>query len=151
MDEILDEDNIASILKEQTLLDIGKDVVAGFDLDLNSRSMWEKKSKEALELAMQVTKIKNTPWQNASNIKYPLMTIATIQFAARAYPALIQGRNVAKIKPVGNDDDGQKAKRASRISTHMNYQIFEEIDNWEEDMDTLLHVTQKVGLAFKQM
>jgi predicted phage terminase large subunit-like protein len=46
---------------------------------------------EWLKLATQVMEKKNYPWPNAANVKYPLLTTAAMQFAARAYPALVPG------------------------------------------------------------
>jgi hypothetical protein len=42
-----------------------------------------------------------TPWPNAANVKYPLIITAAIQFAARAYPAIVDGANVVKGKVQG--------------------------------------------------
>jgi chaperonin GroES len=42
-------------------------------------------------------------WVGNSNIIYPLMTQAAVNFAARTYPALIQNRNVVKGVVIGTD------------------------------------------------
>jgi chaperonin GroES len=42
-------------------------------------------------------------WCGNSNVIYPLMTTAAIQFAARAYPAIIRDRNVVKGTVIGDD------------------------------------------------
>ena len=43
-------------------------------------------------------------WCGNSNVIYPLMTSAAIQFHARAYPAIIRDRNVVKGTTIGPDD-----------------------------------------------
>ncbi|WP_299209764.1 amidohydrolase family protein, partial [uncultured Dokdonia sp.] len=62
---------------------------------------------------------KTFPWPGASNVKFPLLTIAALQFSARAYPSLISGTEVVKVRTIGDDPAGQKAQRAKRVSQHM--------------------------------
>ncbi len=95
--------NIAEELDEFELAMIGARVVREFDVDVNSRSGWWDKMEEASKLALQVPEEKNYPWPNPANIQYPLITTASIQFAARAYPAIVNGRNVVKGQVRGND------------------------------------------------
>src|SRR5688572_16333887 len=92
----------------------------------------------AIKLALQMAETKNYPWQNASNVKFPLITIAALQFSARAYPALVKAPDLVKYRVNGEDKDGQKAARAGRIGRHMSYQLTEEDENWEEDFDKAL-------------
>lgn len=96
--------NIATELDESVLNAIGQKVLREYDIDLQSRSDWEDKSRKAMDLAMQVAEKKTFPWPNASNVVYPAMTLAAVQFNARAYPSIIQGSNVVKGKVVGKDD-----------------------------------------------
>jgi chaperonin GroES len=50
-----------------------------------------RRNEQWLKLATQVVEKKTYPWPNAANVKYPLLTTAAMQFAARAYPALVPG------------------------------------------------------------
>jgi chaperonin GroES len=58
-------------------------------MDLRSREEWEECLDEWTNLAKQVREEKSYPWPSASNIKYPLLSTAAMQFAARAYPSLV--------------------------------------------------------------
>jgi len=87
---------------------------------------------------------------NSANVKYPLLTTATMQFGARAYPGIIGSANVAKGKVTGFDPDGEKAKSAQRIGLHMSYQLLDEMDEWEDDMDQLCLSLPIVGCMFKK-
>jgi chaperonin GroES len=74
-----------------------------------------------------------------------------MQFAARAYPTLVPSNGqVVKCKYVGFDPDGQKAARAKRVSKHMSYQVMDEMEDWEEDMDKLLITLPIAGTCFKK-
>ena len=148
--DILDTDNVAEILNEDDLKSIGFTAVENYKKDADSRSEWEERNEKALDLALQVVEPKNTPWQGAANVKYPLLSTAALQFAARAYPALIPGPNVVKGRVNGYDFDGTKTMKSIRVSKHMSYQVFEEMEDWEEEMDKLCMTLPILGLAFKK-
>lgn len=151
IEKILDSINIAADLDEDQLISIGDQVVNGFESDLESRRPWEEDLKNWTDLALQIATTKTYPWPNAANIKYPLLATAAMQFAARAYPTLVPSNGkVVKCKVVGYDPDGQKTARAERISTHMSYQVMEQMDGWEEDMDKLLITLPIAGTCFKK-
>lgn len=142
--------NVADILEETQRHGIGHKVVREYTIDRDSRKDWEDKAKRAMEIARMQKQGKNTPWENASNVKYPLLTTASLQFGARAYPAIVDGPRVVKGKVNGFDPDGSKAAAADRVSEHMSYQLMQETD-WESDTDTMVHMIPIVGCAFKKV
>ena len=174
----IESTNIAEDLSEDQLNTIGMQVKREFELDDDSRSDWLKENREAFKLAMQVAEKKTFPWTNASNVIFPLMTVAAVQFAARAYPAIIAGREVVKggvlgsdrgtpqmgpdgtpavqigpdgqPKPIWQIEPGAKRKRADKIASHMSWQLLNEMEEWEDDTDTLLHVLPIVGCDFRK-
>lgn len=143
-------ENIAAQLDKETLSKIGQECRKGYDHDKASRSEWEKQTKTAMDLALQVAEEKSWPWPKAANVKYPLITTAAIQFSARAYPAIVTGGEVVKGQVNGPDPDGRKFDRARRIGAHMSYQLLEEMEEWEEDTDKLLLQMSIVGCTFRK-
>ena len=142
--------NVAELLDDDELATIGSTVKRLYQIDKDSRSEWEDLMEKAMKLARQVIEVKNTPWVNASNVKYPLLTVAAIQFAARAYPEIIKGQEIVKAKVYGPDPMRFKAQRGERISKHMSYQLMEEMEEWDEGVDKLLHIVPIVGLCYKK-
>lgn len=143
--------NLAQDMDDSELGRIGAKVVEEYDIDLQSRiaAKWDERNKAAMDLALQVKEAKNYPWPGAANVKYPLLTTAAIQFAARAYPAIVDGSTVVKGKVLGQPSD-QKQARADRIGHHMSWQLLEEMDGWEEDTDRLLHMLPVTGCVFRK-
>lgn len=148
--ELLDLDNVAEVLDAELLARIGKRVTDEYTIDINSRREWQEANDEAMDLAMQVMEDKSYPWPKAANVKFPLLTTAAIQFAARAYPAVVPGDQPVKAKVLGKDEGGQKRGKGDRIAGHMSYQLTEEMEEWEEDTDKLLHVLPITGLAYRK-
>ena len=142
--------NIADLMEAHELAGIGGKVKREYEIDLASRTQWKEQIDKAMDVAMQVAEAKTYPWSGAANVKFPLMTSAAIQFAARAYPAIVPGRDVVKAKVIGKDPDGEKRRRASRVGRHMSWQLTEEMEEWEEDTDRLLHMLPIVGCLFRE-
>ena len=150
LEKILSSENLAEEFSNADLNKISGVVKSGYDLDVQSRKEWEERMQEAMKLALQIAETKSFPWPNCSNVKFPLITIAALQFSSRAYPALISDNRVVKMRIIGADPDGSKLSRAESISQHMSYQILEEDEAWEEEMDRLLIALPIMGCAFKK-
>jgi chaperonin GroES len=150
INDLMYEANIAELLCKEDLEKIGMQVVKDFDNDLLSRSSWEKRTETSLKLALQVAETKNFPWANASNVKFPLITIAALQYHARSYPVLIDSDLPVKCRVVGDDKDGLRALRSTRVEQHMSYQLLEEDEDWESEMDKVLITQPIIGCAFKK-
>ena len=148
---LLESKNIAESLDKELLQKIGQDAKRGFESDLLSRKEWEVATEEWTKLAKQLAEVKTYPWRNASNVKYPLLSTAAMQFAARAYPSLVPSdRKIVKGRPIGKDPTGQKTKSAEAVALYMSYQLMDEMKGWEEDMDKLLLMLPIVGVMFKK-
>ena len=150
IEELLRSPNIAEDMDSEELSSLGFRLMDEINLDLTSRLDWEERNERASKLALQVVEKKTFPWPGASNVKFPLITIAAMQYHSRAYPALISNNEVVKCKVYGKDDDGEMHKRADRISRHMTYQVMEEDEGWEENTDKTLLVQAIAGTAIKK-
>lgn len=146
--ETIKSPNLTGKFTEADLASIGNHVWAGYNLDKLSRRKWENRTEAAMDLALQIQKDKSFPWPGCSNIAFPLVTIATLQFHSRAYPAIIQNPDVVHCRIIGTDTSGAKKERASRISSHMSWQVLEEDKCWEEQHDRLLINLPCVGTVF---
>ena len=147
----LQNTNIATTLDKERLAKIGSEAKQGFELDLLSRSDWESDLDDWISLAKQVREEKTYPWPGASNVKYPLLSTAAMQFAARAYPSLVPANGkIVTSKVIGKDPTGEKLEKSTRVSSFMSYQFMHEIPNWEEDMDKMLIMLPIVGTMFKK-
>ncbi len=229
---------LATDLTAEELSVLSQDVIRSYDIDRANRAEWDAQSERALKLAKQVLEKKSSPWEGAANVKYPLITVATIQFAARAYPEICKGSRIVKCQITGDDPkktapmpppmaglpstmpgpqaglppemgnppagamsaqpqpaaimqpsvaapvpqpppgamggpgmspggmspmgqpqpgsppepmpESPKQARANRISQHMNWQLTQEMNDWEADTDCMLHVLPVVGQCYKK-
>jgi chaperonin GroES len=147
---LIASDNATDMLEQDQLDYIGGYICEGIKNDLTSREGWEQDIDEWLKLAAQVREDKSFPWPDSANVKYPILTIASTQFASRAYSALLSGPDYVQGRVIGKDESGEKTDIAIKIGKHMSYQLKEEMTEWEQDMDRLLHTLPITGTAFKK-
>src|ERR1700682_511970 len=163
IDFALQENNIAKSLRDkkatkkqtkdgaQILSEIGNKIMEGFEADVISRQGWMDRNQEWMNLALLIRENKSFPWPKASNVKYPLLATAAMQFSARAYPALVPSDgHIVKTKIVQKDPTDDIYKAGERIGQHMSYQLLQRMENWEEDMDKLLMTMAISGICFKK-
>jgi len=148
--EVMNAPDLTGRFSEEDLASIGNHVFEGYIRDVQSRSSWEARTEAAMDLAMQVQKDKNFPWPGCSNVAFPLITIATLQFHSRAYPAIVPNREIVRYRVSNPDPQGAEFIRAQKIGAHMSYQVMEEDHSWEEQHDRLLINVPIVGCAFKK-
>lgn len=149
-DKVCRAPNLTSRFDSQDLKRIGDWCWDGYDRDVQSRSTWLRRTQAAMDLALQLQREKSFPWPGCSNVAFPLVTIAAMEFHSRAYPALIQGNNIVKCRVPGPDPKGELTMIALAVGQYMSYQRMEEDQAWEEQMDRLLLQLPIVGSVFKK-
>lgn len=97
--------DFSEAMKIEDLTKLGMEVVEDYERDKADRKDWEEVARDALKLAAQEIKgvEKGYPWPKASNIRFPLLTTAILQFNARSYPAIVKGDEAVSVKVIGKD------------------------------------------------
>lgn len=150
-DKLRQSNNIAELIDHMDLLQLGQKVMLGYQHDELSRKDWKAKNDEAMKIAKQESDgKKDFPWEDAADVKYPLITQATIDFASRTYPEIVQNDRIVKTVILGQDKDESKYYRACRVSNYMSYQMLKKIKHWEKGLDQLLHMLPVLGTVFKK-
>lgn len=142
--------NLTDRFTESDLVKIGNWVSDGYKQDKQSRQKWETRCEAGMDLAMQIQKEKNFPWPGSSNVAFPLVTIAIMQFHSRAYPALISGPDIVKYEVTGSDPHGDEKGRAERVGMHMSWQLMKQDMTWQTQHNRLLINLATVGTTFKK-
>ena len=142
--------NLCDRFDPDDLKNIGIECTDGYTRDEQSRATWLKRNEAGMDLALQIQKDKTFPWPGCANVAFPLVTIAAMQFHARAYPAIVNGTDIVKCATFGDDQDGSITERARKISTHMSWQLLYEDIPWEEQEDKSILNLSIVGTNFKK-
>lgn len=144
-----EEKNLCDKLDQECINKVGSKVLFGFNEDETSQHKWMADVEDALRLARLHKEPKNTPLPQSANIKYPLITTASYQFAARTYPELIQDGKIVKTEVAGQSSP-LIDMIAYGVTTHMSHQLLGSDSDWEAGMDKLLTVLPNVGCVFKK-
>lgn len=146
--DLIQAPNLCDRFTEEELTTIGLHTWEGYNRDQISRMDWLRRNEAGMDLAMQIQKDKNFPWPNCSNVVFPLVTIAALQFSSRSYSNIVQGLNVVKYRTAGLNPSAELLSRAKRIGSHMSWQVLEEDTAWEDQHDKLLINLGIVGTSF---
>jgi len=149
---VTESQNIAAEFGDAKLAEIARQVIDDHAMDRASMADWLTEMQRGLDLAqLKKADRKAYPFDGASNVKYPLITTAILQFNARAYPAIVPADQTVRAKVYGSDAGGMKAARAERISSHMSWQLAVQIEEWEADTDQLLTILPAVGTLVRKV
>src|SRR5512136_1103967 len=149
LDKLIKSQNIAEFLPQDYLDGLGMQVVLDTARDRASRADWEERHAKAVKLALQVQETKSFPWTNCSNVKFPLLTIAVLQFLARI-SVMTKGKNLANVQVLGVDRDGSKGYQSRRLSRHLSLQLIEEDTNWRDSDEQAKFAACLLGSSFKK-
>jgi chaperonin GroES len=141
--------NLTDAFSDYDLSKLGAECLAGYIRDKQSREIWMRRNEAGMDLALQIQKDKTFPWPSAANVAFPLVTIAALQFHARAYPALLDGPRIVKVA-LSDPQNDMEAGRGDRIAGHMSWQLLFEDKCWEEQEDRAIFNLSIVGCNFKK-
>jgi chaperonin GroES len=173
LSQILNSQNIAAELDDKLLEKIKNQVMDRYNNDKTSREQKNWKLQKIMKLSLLHAEGKSEPWDKASNVIFPLIATANTQFASIAYTEILVNA-IVKTQVIGKDDGqptinnegeeikdeqtgkvimqnvGAKQKRGDRVCEYLNWQVRYEMDNWEEDTDTLLNALPALGTMFRK-
>ena len=144
--KVIGSPNICDLFEADDLQRIGDACHDGYTRDEESRRVWMKRNEAGMDLALQIQKDKSFPWPGCSNVAFPLVTIAAMQFHARAYPAIVNGTEIVKCVSFGEN----QAAHAERVGAHMSWQLLYQDKTWEDQEDKALLNLSIVGTNFKK-
>jgi hypothetical protein len=142
-----DEANLAARIKakkdgQSQLDEIGHRVVEEYEADISSRTDFDERRALWRRLFSGMLKKKTYPWPRAANVNTSFIPTACLQYQARAFEALIQKETV---KCLGSNKDA-----GDRVAKYLNWQLRFGMEEWEEDMDSLLVVQPLDGWVVKK-
>jgi len=146
--EILKSDNVAELLSEKEREAVSRIVLRGLEDDERSMHDWLKYADDAMKLTNLHRDKKHIPFKNASNIKYPLITTAVIQFGSRFLPEFIKNGDIVKYHIVGKDPTESKARRGKRQETYTNWKLLVDSPSYLDNKEKFVQQLAVVGNSF---
>ena len=143
-------DNLADILPDDVLEPLGNEMKTNYQDYKMSRKDWEKSYTDGLDLLGFKYENRTEPFQGASGATHPVLAEAVTQFQATAYKELLPADGPVRTQILGNPTP-QKEAQANRVKDFMNYQIMDQMKEYEPEFDSMLFHLPLAGSTFKKV
>jgi len=142
--------NLAEIIDEQYLDELGSTLYDQYTEYKESRGDWEDSYREGLSLLGFKYEKRTEPFKNASGVNHPVLAEAVTQFQAQAYKELLPADGPVRAQILG-DVSNEKQDQANRVKDFMNYQIMDQMPEYEPEFDQMLFYLPLSGSTFKKI
>ena len=143
-------DNLADILPDDVLDPLGSELKNNYTDYKMSRKDWEQSYMEGLDLLGFKYNNRTEPFQGASGATHPVLAEAVTQFQSMAYKELLPSDGPVRTQILGAVNP-QKEQQAQRVKDFMNYQIMDQMQEYEPEFDQMLFHLPLAGSAFKKV
>ena len=143
-------ENLADFLGEQVLEPLGGKMVDQYNEYKESRGDWEDTYRNGLELLGFKYERRTEPFRGASGVNHPVLAEAVTQFQAQAYKELLPADGPVRTQIMGTADVA-KEEQAKRVKDFMNYQIMDQMKEYEPEFDQMLFYLPLSGSTFKKV
>ena len=143
-------DNLAELLPEEILNPLGSELHQNYSDYKSSRQDWEQAYVKGLDLLGFKYEQKTEPFQGASGATHPVLAEAVTQFQALAYKELLPAQGPVRTQVIGAPSQ-EKSTQAERVKEFMNYQLMDQMPEYESEFDQMLFYLPPSGSAFKKV
>ena len=142
--------NLAEEIDDKALSQLASDLISEYNSDKESRKDWEDTYRNGLDLlGFKYTK-RTEPFRGASGVTHPVLAEAVTQFQAQAYKELLPADGPVRTQILG-DETQPKQDQANRVKDFMNYQIMDQMKEYEPEFDQMLFFLPLSGSTFKKI
>ena len=143
-------DNLADLLPDDILMPIGLKLNGDYKDYKYSRREWERAYITGLDLLGFKYTDRTQPFQGASGATHPVLAEAVTQFQALAYKELLPADGPVRTQIIGASNP-QKQQQAERVKEFMNYQLLDQMKEYEAEFDSMLFYLPLAGSTFKKV
>jgi hypothetical protein len=143
-------DNLAELLPEEVLMPLGSELFNNYTDYKSSRQDWENSYTKGLDLLGFKYEQKTEPFQGASGATHPVLAEAVTQFQALAYKELLPAQGPVRTQVVGAPTP-EKTQQSERVKEFMNYQLMDQMPEYETEFDQMLFYLPLSGSSFKKV
>ena len=142
--------NLAEFIDDQDLDSLGSELMDKYKDYKQSRQDWEESYKEGLSLLGFKYITRTEPFRGASSVTHPVLAEAVTQFQAQAYKELLPAEGPVRTQILG-DINVPKEEQSKRVKDFMNYQIMDQMKEYEPEFDQMLFYLPLSGSTFKKV
>ena len=142
--------NLAETMPDNVLEPLGHKLFDQYTEYKESRGDWEETYRNGLELLGFKYERRTEPFRGASGVNHPVLAEAVTQFQAQAYKELLPSDGPVRTQILG-DISVPKEDQAKRVKDFMNWQIMDQMKEYEPEFDQMLFYLPLSGSTFKKV
>ena len=142
--------NLADSMSNAELESLGQTLYDQYTEYKESRGDWEQSYREGLELLGFKYERRTEPFKGASGVNHPVLAEAVTQFQATAYKELLPSDGPVRTQILG-DATVAKEEQSKRVKDFMNYQLMDQMKEYEPEFDQMLFYLPLSGSTFKKV
>jgi hypothetical protein len=142
--------NLAELLPDDILEPMASQLDGDYREYKASRSDWERAYTVGLDLLGFKYENRTEPFQGASGATHPVLAEAVTQFQALAYKELLPADGPVRTQVMGMSNP-QKEQQSQRVKDFMNYQLMDQMKEYEPEFDQMLFYLPLAGSTFKKV
>ena len=143
-------DNLAELLPDDILGPLGSELNQNYMDYKESRKEWERTYITGLDLLGFKYEDRTEPFSGAAGATHPVLAEAVTQFQAQAYKELLPADGPVRTQIIGAPAP-EKEMQSTRVKDFMNYQLMDQMKEYEPEFDQLLFYLPLAGSAFKKV
>ena len=142
--------NLADLLDDTILDPLGANLMNDYIDYKASRKDWESTYRNGLDLLGFKYTQRTEPFKGAAGVTHPVLAEAVTQFQAQAYKELLPADGPVRTQILGLQTP-QKQDQSNRVKDFMNYQIMDQMKEYEPEFDQMLFYLPLSGSTFKKV
>lgn len=142
--------NLAEMLPESVLLQIGGELQGEFQTDLDSRKDWIQTYVDGLELLGLKIEERTEPWEGACGVYHPVLAEAVIKFQSETIMETFPASGPVKGEIVGKETP-EKKDAMERVVDDMNHEIVDVMQEYRPEHERMLWGVGLSGNGFKKI
>ena len=143
-------ENLAEYLEDKVLDPLASELMEKYTNYKESRQEWAESYREGLNLLGFKYITRTEPFRGASSVTHPVLAEAVTQFQAQAYKELLPADGPVRTQIMG-DANIAKEDQSKRVKDFMNYQIMDQMKEYEPEFDQMLFYLPLSGSTFKKV
>jgi hypothetical protein len=143
-------ENLVDILDEETLQEIGDQVIGKFEADKDSRAEWEAMFERGFDLLGLKLEDTSEPFEGAATAVHPLLIESAVKFQSKASQELFPAKGPVKAQVLG-DATLERQQQANRVQNFMNYQVTTQMPEYFDEFERMLFHLPLIGSAVKKI
>jgi len=142
--------NLAELLPDDVLDRLGSKLHQDYSDYKTSRKDWERAYVSGLDLLGFNYDDRSEPFKGASGATHPVLAEAVTQFQALAYKELLPAEGPVRTQIIGLPTP-DKEQQSQRVKNFMNYQLMDQMKEYEPEFDQMLFNLPLAGSTFKKI